>query len=158
MRISDGQVELRPFTERAANRQYLAWFADPEVARFIIHRPKDLAEARAYARETLRDPHCRFFSIYMLGSRIGTLKLKRHYADDEECWWLGVMIGDPAGRGCGVGPRAVWLGCLYAFDRLHATRVIAGIDHANKASARAFQKAGFELRVDPDRIVAWKTP
>ena len=157
MRISDGQVELRPFTERAANRQYLAWFSDPGVARFITHRPKDLADARGYARSKLRDPHCRFFSLYMLGSRVGTLKLERDQAD-EECWWLGLLIGDPAWRGCGIGPRALWLGCLYAFDRLHARKVLAGIDHANKASARAFQKAGFELRGDPDRIVAWKTP
>lgn len=156
MRLADGVVELRPFTMRMVDRRYLNWFSDPDITRFIANRPKDLAEARQYARDKLLDTNCRFFSIYALGARVGTLKLDRDKTDPED-WWVGVMIAEAVWRGCGIGPRALWLGCLYAFDRLRARKVYAGIDHANKASVRAFEKAGFRFTQDPDRIVAWKT-
>ena len=65
------------------------------------------------------------------------------------------MIGDPLARGRGVGPRAIWLGCLYAFDRLKAGQVRAGIDRDNRTSVRAFEKSGFRFTTG-DKIEAWK--
>ena len=73
--LSDGFVTLSPFTDRHANGRYLSWFSDPEVARFIVNRPADLATARRYVTEKLLDHNCRFLSIYVRQERIGTLKL-----------------------------------------------------------------------------------
>ena len=155
MILTDGKVSLRPFTERHADRRYLDWFRTPAIRRFITHRPNTIAEARAYVTAKLLDHGCRFFSIYLGKKRVGTLKLD---GEVGRTWWLGLMVGEPSARGQGIGPRAIWLGCCYAFDVLKAEKVLAGIDHANKASVRAFQKAGFNIATDPDRMVAWKVP
>ena len=155
--LSDGRVALRAFTERHANDTYLSWFKDPEVAQFITHRPETLSAAKAYVTGKLLDHDCRFFSIDWKRERIGTLKLQRD-TRDRAIWWLGLMIGDPCARGHGLGSRAIWLGCCYAFDTLKAGKIMAGIDHANKASVRCFEKAGFCMASDPEKIVAWKTP
>lgn len=154
--LSDGRVSLRPMTPGGANRIYLRWFADPEVARWILHRPKTLREAHAYVKAKLSDLRVRFFSIYLQHRRVGTLKLE--YNEADKCWWVGLMIGESSGRGKGVGPRAIWLATLYAFGVLGAKEVRAGIHPDNAASIRSFEKAGFRVRRKGETMIAWKTP
>lgn len=156
--VTDGKVTLGPFRERHCDRRYLRWFKNPMVKKFIRRRPKTLAAARCYVSGWLRDRHCRFFSIYFRGLRVGTLKLEKSNVDPR-VWWLGLMVGDGTVQGQGVGPRAIWLACCYAFDRLEAQEILAGISRDNHASIKAFLKAGFAYRDFPGRpadVLVWK--
>lgn len=158
MILTDGKVGLGPFEEHHCDRQYLGWFKNPMVKRFILRRPKTLPEARSYVRERFLDHHCRFFSIYLRAGRVGTLKLQESVTDPR-VWWLGVMIGDKNAQGQGVGPRAIWLACCFAFDQLGAQEILAGISRDNVASIKAFVKAGFAYRDFPGRpadVLVWK--
>ena len=154
--LTDGLVGLGPFEEAHCDRRYLAWFKNPTVRRFIKNRPTSLADAQCYVTGKLLDHACRFFSIYLGRKRVGTLKLER--GEPATVWYLGLMVGDPSARGHGVGPRAIWLACCYAFDRLKAAEVRAGIDPENRASIRAFEKAGFEFEMElfGQKMIAWK--
>lgn len=158
MILTDGKVGLGAFEETHCDRRYLSWFRNPMVKKFIVRRPQTLAEARCYVVGRLLDYHCRFFSIYLKDRRVGTLKLEQS-RPDPKVWWLGVMIGDKVAQGQGVGPRAIWLACCYAFDRLGAQELLAGISRKNVPSIKAFLKAGFAYRDFPGRpadVLAWK--
>ena len=154
MILTDGKVSLRPFTERHADRRYLGWFQNPAIRQFIKYRPTTMANAMGYVTAKLLDVNCRFFSIYLGTKRVGTLKLER--GEPCDVWYLGLMIGEAAARGQGVGPRAIWLGCCYAFDAIKAREIRAGIDPRNTASIKAFQKAGFEVGEIGGKMLAGK--
>lgn len=56
---------------------------------------------------------------------------------------IGIMIGNKAQRGKGLGTQAIKILANYAFKRLNLNRLTAYIYENNKGSARAFEKAGF---------------
>lgn len=159
MILTDGRVGLGTFERFHCDAIYFGWFRNPMVRRFIKNRPATLRAARRYVEARLRDQaHCQFFSVYLGSHRVGTLKIEESNTDPR-IWWLGVMIGDKSAQGHGVGPRAIWLACCYAFDRLAASEIVAGISRDNVASIKAFQKAGFMIGYFPGRpadVLAWK--
>lgn len=156
--LTDGKVWLAPFFVHHADAVYLSWFDTPAVKQFIARRPASLEEAKRYVLDKVADPHCWFFRILLSDRPIGTLKLDLDAREKTVCW-LGLMIGDASAHGQGIGPRAIWLGCCYAFDHLGAVTVKAGISRENLASIRAFEKTGFQIGEFPDRpadVLAWK--
>lgn len=60
---------------------------------------------------------------------------------------IDIMIGEPAAVGCGIGPSAIAQVADLALERPDVPFVIACAAVDNRASRRAFQKAGFR----PDR-------
>ncbi|MCR4336264.1 MAG: GNAT family N-acetyltransferase [Candidatus Omnitrophica bacterium] len=57
---------------------------------------------------------------------------------------IGLMIGEPASRGRGLGSEALQLIVEHAFFSLNLHRVMAGIVEKNVASTRLFEKLGFK--------------
>lgn len=57
---------------------------------------------------------------------------------------LGIMIGDPASRGKGLGTEAVKLMCDYGFNALGLNNIILMTFEWNIAGQKAYEKAGFK--------------
>lgn len=57
---------------------------------------------------------------------------------------LGILVGDSAVQGRGIGHRAIRLLSGHGFDRLNLHKVWARVEEGNERALRAFKKAGFE--------------
>ena len=58
---------------------------------------------------------------------------------------LGILIGNLAYRGRGLGGVWVWVNTKFLFDKFNAAKVTAGALASNEPSLRSFLKAGYQL-------------
>ncbi len=146
--MTGNKVALRALGAAHASSPYLDWLRDREVTRFLEARftHYDAARLAAYiAAENGRDSAVLFGIFTAHGARhIGTIKLSQIRPEHRHCV-VGLMIGERSAWGQGCGTEAIALACRYAFEVLGLHKVSAGCYANNRASSRAFEKAGFRL-------------
>ena len=69
--------------------------------------------------------------------KLGPINWIHRFAD------VGIMIGEKEMWGHGIGTDAIRLVSEYAFSKLHLHKLNTGVLLGNKASIKAFRKAGF---------------
>lgn len=139
-------VYLRPLEKSDLNDVYLGWLNDPEVNQFLDAGifPYTRAELERYydAVTSARDKVILAVVELESGLHIGNVKLdpinwiNRHTG-------FGIMIGDKSKWGKGHGTEVTKLAVEYAFDRLNLNKVSLGVNPANKAALKTYQKLGF---------------
>lgn len=120
---------------------YLSWLADPEVTRYLegggIYTLETL---QVYVEARKRDAIFRGIyvdGVYVGNIKVGTIRPRHHNGD------LGLMIGDRAYWGKGVGTLAITL--MKALCRQEGFHVLtAGIIDSHPTSHKLFLKCGFE--------------
>lgn len=129
-----------------ATETYLGWMRDPAVQDFLESRfaRHDLASLRAFIAAMADSDHSLFMGIRDAGGRhVGNIKLGpidwQHGTGD-----IGLLIGDRAVHGRGIGTEAIGLICGIA-RHLGLAKVTAGAYEMNAGSIRAFEKAGFSI-------------
>lgn len=123
---------------------YQAWINDLTVSRFLRNGPITLDQEVKWYESVLADKHLVYFTIYELPSYrpIGCVDL--HNIDfQNRSAGLGIMIGEKAARGRGLGTDAVQLVCDYGFHALELNSIWLITYGWNIAGQRAFSKAGF---------------
>ena len=127
---------------------YVGWLNDPEVRQYLESRfvVQDLAGVRAFVAAQLADERTLFLGIRSLelGRHVGNIKIgpiDRHHGLGE----VGIMIGDRAAWGRGVGSEAIRVIAQIARHELGLRRLTAGCYRSNRGSARTFEKAGFTI-------------
>ena len=134
-RPGDGPVFLRPLTEADFTARYLAWFADPEVTRFLDARNISRADAIGHLRRGIETDSFRIYAICEAGTdlHVGNLKIgpmhHRHKTSD-----MITVIGERAAWGRGFARAAIRQGIDIAFRQL---------DSRNTGSIKAYTAAGF---------------
>jgi RimJ/RimL family protein N-acetyltransferase len=141
------RIYLRPVTEADATPAYVSWLNDPETTRYMEsgRRAETVESIREYIARLEGREDARFLAIVLNdGDRhVGNLKLEpinwthRHAV-------LGIMIGDPAARGRGVGTAATRLALQYAFSGLKLHRIALGVTADNLPAIRCYEKVGFK--------------
>ena len=122
-------------------RQWARWLNDRSTSRYLESRGRwTERRVRQWVIDHLRTPDTRLYAICLEGQFVGTLKLE----GVQPGGWANValMIGDSSARGCGIGRRAIGLGCQMA-ERARCAGVWAGMREKNLASRHAFLAAGF---------------
>ena len=143
---ADGQVVLRPLTETDFTARYLAWFADPEVTRFLDARNISRADAIGHLRHGIETNTYRMYAICEATTNlhVGNLKIgpmhHRHMTSD-----LITVIGDRAVWGRGFARAAIRQGIDIAFRGLNVRKLSASIDSRNMGSIKAYTAAGFVI-------------
>lgn len=142
----DELVELQPLTMSHANQAYVDWLNDPEVNQFLETRYQlqDLEMVKAYVQATQSHPDEYLFAIIEKteNQHIGNLKLGYMDRRNQRCW-LSLFIGNKAFWGKGLSVPAIQQAIEYSFSTLGLNKICAGIYAGNKASLRAFARAGF---------------
>ncbi len=139
-----GPVYLRHLHEDDIDPRYVAWFADPEVTRFLDARNITREESIAYLRAGRTSGRYFMHAICRADDErhIGNLKIgpihPRHRTSD-----LVTVIGDRASWGRGFAREAIRIGVQIAFGEHNIRKMSASIDSANIASLKAYQAAGF---------------
>ena len=146
--LESERLYLRALTLEDVTDDYCRWMNDPEVTRNLESRffPQSKESIRAFVQSIQGDRNNAFFAIVLkAGDRhIGNIKL-------GPINWLhglgeiGLMIGEKETWGKGYATEAIRLVTGYAFQRLNLHKVTAGCYATNKGSARAFERAGFDV-------------
>lgn len=127
---------------------YYNWMNDKEVTRYLESGffPNSIEQLREYVVSKQNDRNNVFLAIVLKGSgnHIGNIKLGPidwiHRTAD-----VGIIIGDKNCWGEGYATEAIRLVVQYGFNVLNLHKITAGCYSSNQGSARAFQKAGFEV-------------
>lgn len=136
-------VRLRLVTMRDVTPTYLGWLNDPVVTRHLRTKRITLGVLRRWVADKMADPLVTFLAICRKDRRIGHIKIE--FAGDFGSAWVGLMIGNKAEWGKGYGTEAILLACDVARWR-NVPVMYASIRSGNRASVRAFEKAGFRLK------------
>ena len=141
MRLTDGVVLLRPWTE-----DDVAWLVEATNDAEIVHWTRvppdnDAEKVRAFIHGA-EGVHLGIVDA-ATGERLGTVGLVR---PDEEAARVEIGYWIVAGRrGRGIAPRAVRLLGEWALSEGGFQRVELHADAENRASRRVAEKCGFEL-------------
>jgi len=144
LQAGDGPVVLRPLTETDFTARYLAWFADPEVTRFLDARDISREDAIGHLRHGIKTNTYHIYAICDAATNlhVGNLKIgpmhHRHKTSD-----LITIIGDRAVWGRGFARAAIRQGIDIAFHQLDIRKLSASIDSRNTGSIKAYTAAGF---------------
>lgn len=147
-RWSDNRISLFLLTPELVSDAYVAWLADPEINRFLETRfaPQTRSSVKAFVSTLLASERDLFWGIHdkALDRHVGNIRLgpiDRHHRNGE----IGIMIGDRAAWGRGVGRGAIALVRDIARDELGLRKLTAGCYASNIGSLKAFQGVGFTI-------------
>jgi RimJ/RimL family protein N-acetyltransferase len=139
-------VRLAPL-DRNDLTQFLRWFQDYEVKRFLgqgVH-PFTRETEEQWLDHVLTETESKHFSIRTMADDrlIGNCGL---FGFDwrSRCVEFGIVIGEKDAWGRGFGTEATWLILRYAFDELNLHRVWLRVYDYNPRGRRAYEKAGFK--------------
>lgn len=138
---------LKILTPALVGEDYLSWFSDPVVTRFIAFSRAGITieELRAFAAEKLASPEALFFGIFTQDGlrHIGNIKLEPISSIEKYCV-LGVLIGAPEWRGKGVFFE-IQKALVKALVRMGIEKIYLGVDLVNDAAILAYEKSGYEI-------------
>lgn len=144
-----GDVALFLLEEAHVGDGYVRWLNDARVHRYLESRfvTHTLDSTRAFVRRARADPNTLMLGIRsraMDGQHVGNIKLapidRRHGLGE-----VGLLVGEPAAWGRGIGRTALDLLCDIARTQLGLRKLTAGCYGSNTGSERAFVAAGFDI-------------
>jgi [ribosomal protein S5]-alanine N-acetyltransferase len=136
-------LTLRPLTELDITVRYLAWFADPEVTKYLEVRNPTKQESIDYIRRGQETGDYHLYAIIVDGVHIGNLKIgpiQHHHGLSD----LVTVIGDKEYWGKGYATQAIKKGMEIAWQ-MGIRKLSAGICSGNKGSIQAYVGAGFHI-------------
>jgi [ribosomal protein S5]-alanine N-acetyltransferase len=141
-------VYLRPLKPGDLNERYLGWLNDPEVTRYTETGvfPSTAGDLERYYRNVANSKSDVMFAIVhkRSGRHVGNVKLGSiHWIHRTAT--MGILIGEKAFWGKGVGLEATQLMAGYGFERLNLHRINLGVFAEHQAAVRCYERAGFKI-------------
>ena len=116
---------------------------DPQVRKGLtVAYPINAEQEREYFEERISNRETVNLAVCVDGEIVGTISLKDVDQRAGNCE-IGIWLA-PEFHGRGYGTEASRLLTQYAFDELRMHRVLARVLATNEASARVWEKLGFE--------------
>ena len=141
-RLQGARVTLAPPRPEYVD-DYLRWFGDPLVTRYLTMRnpPSRQQEVEFLERMASNDSDV-FWSILLGERHIGSIGI--HGIDWRNRTAItGVMIGERDCWGQGFATESMRLRTRYAFQELGLETLTTHVNSDNEASRRALQRAGY---------------
>ncbi len=142
------KVYLRPLERADLTAAYLGWLNDAEVTRYteIGSFPTTHQDLEKFYQGVTGSPTDVIFAIADRKSHrhIGNVKLGPINWLHRNAT-LGILIGDKASWGRGIGQEATRLTVEYAFERLNLNRVALGVFAEHEAAVRCYENVGFQV-------------
>ena len=145
--ILKGQkVILRPMKVSEA-KNYLVWFKDPKVSRFLSsdNISLTLSEEKKYIQGVRKSKEKIPWSIYLREGNvhIGSTSLMNVDKKNKKAEW-GIVIGRKEFWGQRLADDVVKLILKYAFSKLKLNRVELGVYVKHKGGIRCYKRCGFK--------------
>jgi [ribosomal protein S5]-alanine N-acetyltransferase len=140
------RVSISPLLAEHVNETYVSWLNDPEVTKYTETTGLNtLQSVRAYVETALSARNAVMWRILCdADHHVGNIRLSNLSTLHQRAE-VALMIGDRNFWGQGLATSAIRLITDYGFDHLHLRKLSAGVVEPNRASSRAFEKAGYEL-------------
>ena len=140
------RVFLRPLEKNDIDDNYLSWFRDEEVTKFLEVDGNALTKemVEEYINLGLHSQTYYLFAICLFDSKkhIGNLKIGpiNHFHSFSD---LVTVIGDRSQWKKGLATEAIDLGIKLAFEKYNIRKLTCGIYSENISSVKAYTNAGF---------------
>jgi [ribosomal protein S5]-alanine N-acetyltransferase len=148
---------VRTLQPEDVTERYLAWFSDPEVARFIAaaKQRQTLETLRSFIAGQLANPASAFLGIFVGPHprlHIGNIKFEP-IDEVTASATVGVLIGEKTWRGKGVFAEVFAATAGLIHRERGARHFWLGVDDANQAALASYRKAGFVTAEPPADII-----
>ncbi len=154
------QELITPTQEIASS--FEKWENDPRLVHLIRPNPDQQAlearEAVTVSDLVERLQHHHFYLIYLDGRLIGEMDYQvdpRHlYRKESGTAWIGIVIGEEAGRGRGIGSQAM----QFLEKQIRAQglkRIELGVFEFNTNAIQLYQKQGYQEFARIDSFTYW---
>lgn len=144
-------IRLRPF-DRDDFPALLGWVDSPEFLMQWAGRnflwPLDTGQLEAYLAEAHTDPPLRYLYSAVAepgGPVLGHIGLRDINRIDRAAMVSCVAVGDPAGRGRGVGTAMMERICAIGFDELGLHRLELYVFDFNARAIACYERVGFRI-------------
>jgi [ribosomal protein S5]-alanine N-acetyltransferase len=142
------RIYLRPITLEDVTERYLNWLNNPETTKGLATSPgaHTMQSLRDFVSRAIQDSGTQMFTIRDTENdlHIGNIKLDRFDQAAGTCE-LGLLIGDQAYWGRGIGKEACKLAIAFAFDDLKMRKVLLSVYDNNPAAIKLYHGLGFVL-------------
>lgn len=142
------KLYLRGIEEGDLEGRYFDWLNDYEITKYMESGsfPNTVEKMQEYFRNVGRSGNNVLLAIIDMETdeHIGNVRLGPINWIHRTSF-LGIMIGEKEFSGKGYGTEALKLVVDYAFNRLNLRKISADMNASNKASVRAYEKAGFKV-------------
>ncbi|WP_371805880.1 GNAT family N-acetyltransferase [Candidatus Lokiarchaeum ossiferum] len=145
----DGQnISLRALS-RENLTVYTRWVNTSKNRKYIPYQFPTTIEERTHWLEAVEDDPAHTKIIFEIWHKADGLPVG--YIQLHDISWIhrraeiGILIGEYAYWGKGIGQEAVQLISRYAFEELNIRKVKAIVEHKNVRSRKIFEKIGFTL-------------
>ena len=144
-KISGDRVYLRQLKEADATPAYCGWLNDSEINQYLETRQSTIDDLKKYIRKQLADPNSFFVGIFDKENdkHIGNIKLEPIDWENKKAIF-GILLGDNAYWGRGIGSEATELIIDYAFNSLGLAEIELGVIAENLRAIRSYEKVGFK--------------
>lgn len=137
---------LRSFTERDVNAGYGKWFEDPLVGKYIVSSSSlnNIEALKDYVRrrEGLNDVW--FCGVFERNTMSHIANIKYEPIDYENsCAVMGILIGRPEWRGCGLAKEVVLSTAKWLRDCRGIDSIYLAVMESNRMAVDAYYKMGF---------------
>jgi RimJ/RimL family protein N-acetyltransferase len=134
---------LQPTIDDLSN--YFSWMTDVAQNRFIegVRKEFSIEELKFYITEKNSSLDAILFGIFdkTNGEHVGNVKLEpiieKNYA------WMGILIGQPAYRGIGVGFEVITSIIDFSKEVLYLNHICLGVNRKNTPALNLYRKLGF---------------
>ena len=143
-------IYLRPMTEDDAET-YVNWRNSESVNKYFIYRGKFTVEGqKRWIKDNLETGKAASMMICLMGEDdlsepgkpIGNVYLLNIDKENSKAEY-GIMLGDEAARGKGIGTKAAKLMLKFAFEELGLHRVYLRALEENDRAIKSYENAGF---------------
>lgn len=137
------RVRLVPLTAEMLPN-YVRWFADPEVIRYMaLIAPPSLEMEREWYEKAARSESDLLWAVMVGEAHVGSTGLHRIDWRNRRAI-TGNLIGDKSVWGKGYGSEAVRLRTRFAFEMLGLEKLSTHVFVENVASRRVLEKSGYQ--------------
>ncbi len=143
-KLTGDRVFLREMEESDISEDFICWLEDPAVNEFleVRHNVPNIEKQIEYLNACKVSLNKMYLGIFLQDSTlIGSATLTRHKENSIE---IGLMIGDKASQGKGIGREVVEIVIRWA-KSANYDEITAGYLNSNVRSANLFDSLGFQI-------------
>ncbi len=132
---------IKKFSSNLVKKNYLDWFNDEDIRKFINFKPKSLIELRKNIKQNLKDKSTVFLAIFFKKKHIGNIKIHNINKKKNEAW-IGVLIGEKKFRGIGAFVEVLErIKDLLVKEKIYFLKL--NVNKKNISAIKSYVKAGF---------------
>lgn len=141
MRIVTKNYVLKKIFISDVNKNYLKWFSDKKIKKFVDSSPKTIQCLQSYVKEVNADPNTFFWGIFKNQKHIGNIKIfEINYK--KKIGRLGILIGDQKYRNIGIGKEIIEATKKFLIKK-NILELWLGVEKNNFAAINSYKKCGF---------------